>query len=103
MIAFFQPLNPPMGRAASYKGFSKDMFWQVIKCDWVGVVISMAWGCCLILFTEWGGVTREWSDGGVITTAVLTAVLIPVFLAWEYWLGERAMFKMQLLKRRTIA
>jgi len=102
MIGFFQPLNPPMGRAASYKGFSKDMFWQVVKCDWVGVAIAMAWGCCLILFTEWGGVTRKWSDGGVIVTAVLTGVLIPVFLGWEYWLGDKAMFKIGLLKRRTI-
>jgi hypothetical protein len=103
LITAFQPLKPPLGRADSYKGFSLDMIGQVVRCDWGGAIISMAWACCLILFMQWGGVTRPWNDGGVITCIVLSAVLIPVFIAYEYWLGEKAMFKMKLLKRRTIA
>lgn len=92
-----------MGRAASYKGWNKEMIWAVLRCDWGGVAISMAWAVCLILFLQWGGVSRPWNDGGVIACIVLTVVLIPVFLGYEHWLGERAMFKRRLLKRRTIA
>jgi hypothetical protein len=79
------------------------MFWKVVKCDWLGVAIAMAWGCCLILALQWGGVTKKWSDGSVIATLVLIPVLLAVFLLWEWWLGDNAMFKMKLLKRRTIA
>lgn len=102
MIFVFQPLSPPLGRASTYKGFHRGMFMQVAKCDWVGVAISMAWAVCLILFLQWGGQTRAWSDGGVITCIVLSVVLIPIFIGYEYWLGEKAMFKLALLKRRTI-
>lgn len=72
------------------------------KCDWLGVAIAMAWGCCVILFTQWGGVTKPWSDGSVIATAVMSGVIPFIFFGWEYWLGENAMFKLHLLRRRTM-
>lgn len=76
---------------------------QVARCDWLGVAITMAWACCLILFMQWGGVTKAWNDGSVIACIVVAAVGPFFFLGYEYWLGEHAMFKMALLKRRTIA
>lgn len=103
MIAFFQPKAPPLGRAATYKGYSKHMAMQIVRCDWLGVAITMGWACCLILYMQWGGVTKKWSDGSVIACIVLSVVLVPIFLAYEWWLGEHAMFKIALLKRRTIA
>ena len=102
-ITFFQPLSPPLGRAASYKGLSWSMFWDVVKCDWGGCALSMAWGVCCILFMQWGGVTKKWNDGSVIATAVLTGVLPFVFVLYEWWLGDKAMFKLHLFKHRTIA
>jgi hypothetical protein len=68
---------------------------DLAKCDWLGVAIAMAWGCCVILFTQWGGVTKSWKDGSVIACAV-------IFFTWEYYLGDKAMFKLELIKRRTI-
>lgn len=62
----------------------------------------MGWGCCIILALQWGGVTKPWNDGSVIATLVLSAVLPIVFVLWEGWLGENAMFKLFLFKRRTI-
>jgi hypothetical protein len=101
-IMAFQPTTPPLGRAASYKGYSRQMLWDVLKCDWMGMVLAMAWGCCIISALQWGGITRPWNDGGVITCLVLVVVLLPVFFAWEYWLGASAMFRLSLIKRRTI-
>lgn len=63
----------------------------------------MGWGCCVILALQWGGIERSWKDGGVVTCLVLIGVLPVIFIAWEHWLGEKAMFKLFLLKRRTIA
>lgn len=99
----FQPTTPPLGRAATYKGYHMGMIWQVVKCDWLGGAIAMAWGCVVILALQWGGIERPWKDGGVIACLVLVGVLPPVFIAWEWWLGEGAMFRLALIKRRTIA
>lgn len=79
------------------------MLHALAKCDWLGVAIAMAWGCCVILFTQWGGVTKSWKDGSVIACAVMTFVIPFIFLGWEYWLGDNAMFKLALIRRRTIA
>lgn len=96
------PTTPPLGRAKTYKGYSWAMVNDLAKCDWFGVAIVMSWGCCVILFTQWGGVTKSWKDGSVIACAVMTAVIPVIFFTWEYWLGENAMFKLALIKRRTI-
>ena len=103
LIFLAAPASPPLGRAATYKGYSKGMFKQVAKCDWLGVAITMGWATCLILFMQWGGVTKKWNDGSVIACIVMTVVLPPVFIGYEYWLGEHAMFKLALLKRRSIS
>ncbi|WWD00487.1 hypothetical protein V866_007402 [Kwoniella sp. B9012] len=102
-IAVFQPTRPPLGREKTYEGYSKDMFWKVVKCDWGGMIISMGWAICFILFTQWGGVTKKWSDGSVIACMVLSAVLVPVFVLYEWFIGtDRQMFKLRLLKRRNV-
>ncbi|ODN80391.1 hypothetical protein L202_02642 [Cryptococcus amylolentus CBS 6039] len=102
-LLFFQPTVPPLGRADSYKGYSKDMLKKVLKCDWVGVCISMAWAVCFILFTQWGGVTRDWNSPSVIVTIVFSAVLPPVFCVYEWYMKDLAYFRIRLLARRNVA
>ena len=103
MIMFFQPTSHPLGRKDSYKGYSKEMLMQLAKCDWLGVAFAMAWGCCLILALQWGGVTKKWNDGSVIATLVMIPVIPVLFFTYEWWLGENAMFKLALIRRRSIA
>lgn len=103
MIMLFQPTSHPLGRKDAYKGYSKEMLKQLIKCDWLGVAFAMGWGCVVILALQWGGVTKPWNNGSVIACLVMTAVIPPLFIAYEAWLGDNAMFKLHLLKRRTIA
>jgi hypothetical protein len=102
MLFLSLPASPPLGRADSYKGYSKDMFWQVVKCDWLGVAMAMAWGCCTILAMQWGGVTKPWNDGSVIACFVMMGVIPVIFVLYETWLGDKAMFRVALFKRRTI-
>ena len=78
------------------------MLGQFIRCDWLGVAIAMSWGCVVILALQWGGVTKPWNDGSVIACLVMIAVLPVVFFSWEWWLGEHAMFKLALIRRRTV-
>ncbi|WVR04536.1 hypothetical protein IAU60_001543 [Kwoniella sp. DSM 27419] len=99
----FQPARPPLGRGATYKGYSKAMFMQVIRCDWVGVTLSMGWGCAFILFTQWGGVTKSWDNAGVVVCAVLSGVLPIIFCVYEWWAKDNAYFRIRLLMRRNIA
>jgi hypothetical protein len=102
MLFLSLPASAPLGRADSYKGYSKEMFWQVVKCDWLGVVMAMAWGCCTILAMQWGGVTKPWNDGSVIACFVMMGVIPVIFVLYETWLGDKAMFRVALFKRRTI-
>jgi MFS family permease len=104
LLILVQPTNPPMGMKASYRGYGRAMLGQLARCDWGGVVLAMGWACCFILGLQWAGVTRSWKDGGVIACLVLSVVLIPIFLAYEIWLGpKRQMFRLDLLARRNIA
>ncbi|KAK8846517.1 hypothetical protein IAR55_005603 [Kwoniella newhampshirensis] len=102
-LVLFQPSVPPLGRAATYQGYDKHMFLQVLQLDWVGMILSLAWAVCIILGLQWGGVTRKWNDAGVIVCLVLAFVLVPVFCVYEYWIGERAFFRIRLIARRSIA
>ncbi|KIR26232.1 hypothetical protein I309_04906 [Cryptococcus deuterogattii LA55] len=103
-LIFFQPSRPPLGRADSYKGYSKAMLKQLLMCDWVGVVLSMAFAVCFILATQWGGVTKSWGSAPVVVTLVLAGVLPIVFCLYEYFIKESiSYFRIRLFKRRTVA
>ncbi|OCF40914.1 aflatoxin efflux pump AFLT [Kwoniella heveanensis CBS 569] len=101
-LLIFQPSRPPLGRDKTYKGYSMEMVKQVIKCDWVAVALATGWGCSFILFTQWGGVTKKWSDGSVIACIVLSAILPIIFCVYEWWMKDMAYFRIRLLKRRNI-
>ena len=79
-----------------------NMVKQLLFCDWVGVVISLAWGVVFILATQWGGVTKSWSDPSVIACCVLSVVFVIVFIAWEAYLGDKAMLPLKLFKSKIL-
>lgn len=80
------------------------MLKQLLMCDWVGVVLSMAWAVCFILGTQWGGVTRSWDSASVIVTLVFAGVLPIAFCLYEYFVKESiSYFRIRLFKRRTVA
>lgn len=53
-ITLLVETHPPYGRIDTYKGYGKEMFTQLLKCDWMGIAIVLSWGVCFILALEWG-------------------------------------------------
>lgn len=71
--------------------------------DLPGSFTIMAAVVCYLLAMQWGGTTKSWSDGSVIGTLVAFGVLIILFLAIEWYSGDRALLQFRFLKDRTIA
>ncbi|CAG7852110.1 Putative HC-toxin efflux carrier TOXA [Serendipita indica DSM 11827] len=97
-VIFFQPSNPPPSNPL-YDGKTTLQKW--LSLDWVGAVISVAMITALLLPLQWGGVTKAWNDRSVIALFVVFGVLLIAFIAWQFYMGERAMMPLQLFKRRT--
>lgn len=75
---------------------------KLLQMDFPGTFILMAALVCLILALQWGGTTKSWNSGDVIGTLVVFGVLMIVFVANEWYMGERALFQSRLLKQKTI-
>ncbi|KAF1992783.1 putative MFS transporter [Amniculicola lignicola CBS 123094] len=75
----------------------------ILALDFNGMLLSVAAQACLTLALQWGGVTKPWSDGGVIGSLVACAVLIGLFVVNERWMGERGLLVPRLMKKKTLA
>ena len=71
--------------------------------DLPGSFIIMTAVVCYLLALQWGGTTKPWNSGPVIGTLVAFGVLIILFVAIEWYSGDRALLQFRLLKDRTIA
>lgn len=103
LIILLVETRPPYGRTATYKGYGWDMLKQLAACDWMGVAIVLSWGVCFILGLEWGGITKPWNNASVIACLVMSVVLAVLFFAWEWYMGEKAMLPLYMLKNHTVA
>ena len=71
--------------------------------DLPGTFTIMAATICYLLAMQWGGTTKPWSSGAVIGTLVGFGMLIILFVAIQWYSGDRALLQFRLLKDRTIA
>ncbi|KAK9899939.1 MFS general substrate transporter [Cystobasidium minutum MCA 4210] len=86
--------------AAVARGDKRKRNWyqRLASVDWVATALILAAVTCLVLGTTWGGSDKGWKDGSVIATLVVTGVLVPVIIAWEIYMGDKAMLIMSLFK-----
>ncbi|WEW61666.1 hypothetical protein PRK78_007158 [Emydomyces testavorans] len=75
---------------------------KILQMDLVGTSIILCAVVCYLLALQWGGVTKEWSDGSVVGTLVAFGVLVVLFVINEWWMGERALLQPRLFKNRNI-
>lgn len=48
------PHQAPLGQKDTWKGYGPHLFWDFLKCDYVGVVLALGWSVALILALQWG-------------------------------------------------
>lgn len=95
LVIFFQ--LPPHVKPAEAT-FKEKM----LQLDPTGIVLILGAVICYILALQWGGVSLPWNSSTIIGLFVGFGLLLICFGINEWWLGERAMVPMRLLKNRYI-
>lgn len=96
-IIFLLFKTPPAAKPA--KASWKE---KLLQMDLPGTFIIMAAVVCYLLALQWGGATKKWSSSDVIGTLVGFGLLMIVFGINEWWMGERALVPVRLLRNRNI-
>ncbi|KAF9445157.1 ABC transporter [Macrolepiota fuliginosa MF-IS2] len=94
-VTIFLPAQPSLMHEGSH-------FRRWLNLDWFGTFLSLAMVTTLLLALQWGGNTKPWSDPGVIVCLVLFALLLVVFLLWEYKRGSTAILPLRMLLRTNV-
>ncbi|KAK7013236.1 major facilitator transporter-like protein [Favolaschia claudopus] len=89
--------SPPLGADPTKRSWA-DVLEQTRRMDFVGAILSAGAVTCLILALQWGGNTKAWNDKAVIITFVFAGALTAVYVAWEKYMGERAMIPTVIFK-----
>ena len=76
---------------------------KFLQMDFIGTITIMAATICYLLAMEWGGITKPWSSGSVITILAIFGVLVTLFVLNEWWQGDRAQIAFTVLAQRTLA
>ncbi|CAE6512389.1 unnamed protein product [Rhizoctonia solani] len=97
-IIFLTPNRPPIG-GSHYEGKTTLQKW--LSLDWFGSLLALGMVTALLLPLQWGGNERPWNDKVVIALFCVFGVLCPAFIAWEYRLGDRAVMRTSMFRRRT--
>lgn len=70
--------------------------------DLPGTFVVMSAIICYILALQWGGQSKSWGSSPVIGTLVGFVLILILFVAIEWYSGERAMIVGRIAKDRTI-
>lgn len=72
------------------------------KLDLVGFTIFAGSSIQVLLALNWGGSSYSWSSATIIGLFCGAGGTLLVFLAWEYYKGDRAMIPFSLIRRRVV-
>ena len=75
---------------------------KLLQMDLPGTFTIMAAVICFLLAIQWGGVSKAWNDSTVIGLFVGFGLLVIVFIAIQYFSGDRAVIQGRLFKDRNI-
>lgn len=74
---------------------------QLLQLDPIGALFMFAFVICLVLALQFGGFKYAWSNGRVIALLVVFAITFLAFLAWQWYVGPKAMVPLKNFKQRT--
>lgn len=46
---------------------TRPIWLQILRIDWIGAILCVGWVTCFGISLSWAGITKSWSDRGVIT------------------------------------
>lgn len=94
-LAFFLLRNrikasqPSQRHPISSSGPATDTTIQkFLRMDWIGAFIFIAGGISLLLGLNWGS-TTGWNTARVIVSLLIGAILMLLFILWQYILGRQ--------------
>jgi MFS family permease len=73
------------------------------RLDLVGCVIFIPACFVVLMAMQWGGTKYPWNSGTIIGLFVGGGILVLIFVAWEWWVGETALIPGIVLTRRNVA
>ncbi|KAJ7052196.1 ABC transporter [Mycena amicta] len=101
VVSLLLKAAPPLGSDPTQRTW-RHLRQQVYRLDYLGATLVAAFVTCLVLALQWGGNTKPWNAPAVIVCFVLFGVFLAAAIAWEIWLGERAMVPTAIFKSRSV-
>ncbi|KAL8943096.1 MAG: hypothetical protein Q9216_001296 [Gyalolechia sp. 2 TL-2023] len=96
-IFLLPTLNPRPGESIRKRAKEIDYLGNILLC---GFIIA------IVMPISFGGIEYAWNSGSIIAPFVMAFVLLPVFLAQQYWAvgtaPDRRVFPMHFLKSATM-
>lgn len=96
LIIFF--FKPPV-REAEKLSFKEKMK----RMDFIGASLLVPGVVCLLLALQWGGTKFLWRSPQIIGLLCGFAGIILIFIAVQFYVGEKATLPIRLLRQRTVA
>jgi MFS family permease len=97
IIIWFFFKVPPAARPTK-ASFSEKM----LQMDAIGVILMLGSLLAYGLAMQQGGQSRSWESSEIIGLLVGFPVIMAAFIAWEYFLGRRAMLDLDLVSKKTV-
>ncbi|RDL36192.1 putative HC-toxin efflux carrier TOXA [Venustampulla echinocandica] len=85
-----------------HKKNDKSIKQKFLELDILGAISLISAVICLLLALKWGGVTYPWSDSKVWGCLLGFFLLLAVFIAIQFKLGDKGTIPPRILKQRTV-
>lgn len=95
ILFFFQTPKRHVRMQATWKE-------KILQLDLSGTFLLTCAVVCIILALQWGGTTKSWGSADVIGTLVGFFLILGAFAVNEYFIGGRALFSPNIIKKKTI-
>ncbi|GAA6031271.1 hypothetical protein JCM8097_005577 [Rhodosporidiobolus ruineniae] len=100
VVALLLKASVPLGADPNDRS-TRSLIRQVLRLDWIGATLVLGGVTALVYALQTGGNQKPWSDGGVIACFVVFAVILFVFIGWQYYLGDRALIPGAIFKGKV--
>jgi EmrB/QacA subfamily drug resistance transporter len=97
VVFVFLKASPPIDPVHRNDSFLAKM----AAVDWLGTLLCLAAVTTFLLPLQWGGNQYEWNDKIVIAMFCVFAVIGPLFVAWEWYMGPKALMPVSLFRNMT--